>query len=317
MSFVTAHSVAQATDFGPEGIQKKWDAGSPFEFLDMRPGRVILIGAPPGVGKTTLSLQLVTNLLERQPELRCVIGNVETAPEVLVEKLLARYAEVPLNVLQDRTMTADELRQTGEAWKSRAGLLGRLAFMDAPYSTTHLKKTMTDFQAELVVLDYAQRFASGAPGDERQKLDALMSELRTLAGKGACVIAISSVSRGKSAVGYENISLSSFRGSAEFEFGADAAYILEVRPDQSAKLRCVKNRFAEQKDLPLRFEGQYQRFVAGQLLDSFDAAAKKPKNRPNVRTSERSVPGSLFASFDDAVPPPETPKKSRTARTPK
>ena len=286
MPFVTALALARSPKFDLDKAPVRWNPGPPFESLDLRPGRVVLIGAPPGAGKTTLSLQLVSNLLERYPTLRGIVGNVGTAPDVLLEKMIARYASVPLDAIQDRTMTSDERARVDAALEAHADVLDRLAFLEAPYSMGHLRKSMTDFQAALAVVDYAQRFTVGDGKDERQKLDALMSQVRTVASAGACVVVISSVSRGKAPNGsssYSGLSLASFRGSAEFEFGADSAYILDSAPEGIATLRCAKNRFRQSQDIPLRFCGAFQRFESGDVLDGFDAAPA-PATSPVLET---------------------------------
>jgi len=287
MPFVTALAVARSPKFDLDTAPVRWNPGAPFESLDLRPGRVVLIGAPPGAGKTTLSLQLVTNMLERYPDLRGIVGNVETSPDVLLEKMIARFASVPLDAIQDRTMTADERARVDAAFEAHADVLGRVAFLEAPYTMGQLRKSMTEFQAAIAVVDYAQRFAARDGNDERQKLDALMSQVRTVASAGACVVVISSVTRGKAPNGsssYDGLSIASFRGSAEFEFGADSAYILDSTPEGIATLRCVKNRFRQSQDIPLRFCGAFQRFDAGDVLVGFDAASA-PTTSPELETT--------------------------------
>ena len=103
-----------------------------------------------------------------------------------------------------------------------------------------------------------------------------------LANAGACVVLVSSVARQKGKNGcstYAGLNLASFRGSSEIEFGADAAYILEADPESGvALLKCEKDRFRPQRDIPLRFNGALQTFTAGDPLDQYDAAPEpKPK----------------------------------------
>ena len=254
---------------------ERWLAGPPFETIDIRPGRVLLFGAPPGAGKTTFGLQLVSDILDRYPLLRCVVGNVETAAPVLLDKLLARLASVPLDAVMNREFLDDERRRIDAALTDRADLLARIGFLDPPFSVPNLFDGMKDFDARLAVVDYVQRFSAGDK-DDRAKLDAVMGQVRVLASAGAAVIVISSVARQKSKNGsstYGGLTLAAFRGSAELEFGADSAFLLHSDPATGvARLECVKERFGRPRDIALRFRGEYQRFDAGDVLDGFDAA---------------------------------------------
>ncbi len=278
--FVTAAAVARSKAFDLDAKPERWSAGPPFDLIDLRPGRVVLLGAPPGVGKTTLTLQMVSGALAKQPELRVVVGNVEMSAASLVEKLLARLARVPLDAIMDRTLTPEQRQRIEAAAVEHAAVLERIAFLDPPFTLSHLAAAMVGFGARLCVADYAQRFTTG-DDDDRAKLDRLMGGVRTLAAAGAGVVLVSSVARQKNAVGastYSGLSLAAFRGSAELEFGADSAYLLHKSKEGVAALECVKNRFGSQQDIALRFDGALQTFTAGDSLDHFDAApAPKPR----------------------------------------
>lgn len=281
VKFVTAAAVARSPALDLDAKPERWSAGPPFELLDLRPGRVLLFGAPPGAGKTTLTLQAVSGVLANHPTLRAVVGNVEMAPAALVEKMLARLGRVALDALQDRELLADERRRVEAAIATHAQLLDRLAFLEPPFTLRHVGEALKAFGARLALIDYAQRFATGE-GDDRAKLDALMSGARVLANAGACVLLVSSVARQKSKSGsstYAGLNLASFRGSSEIEFGADAAYILDADPKTGVTvLRCEKDRFRQPRDIPLRFDGALQTFSTGGPFDAFDAA---PEPRPN------------------------------------
>lgn len=275
--FVTAADVARSPAFDPDApAPPRFRPGPPFDALDVRPGRVVLIGAPPGAGKTALVMQVVAGLLHHQPGLRAVVGNVEMAPADLLARVAARLAGVPVGNVADRAYGPGERDRVKQALALHAGLLGRLAFLDPPFAVGHLAGALDDFGAAVAVADYVQRFAQGR--DQREALDGLMTGLRRLALAGAAVVAISSVSRQKDEKGrsaYAGLGLASFRGSAELEFGADSAYILDAA-DGVAVLRCVKNRYGPAADLHLRFRGEFQRFDPGDPLDGFDAAPGRP-----------------------------------------
>ena len=70
--------------FSPDTKPTRWTPPPPFESVDLRPGRVALIGAPPGSGKTTLALQMVFDVAA-QHGLRAVIANVEMSADVLTD----------------------------------------------------------------------------------------------------------------------------------------------------------------------------------------------------------------------------------------
>lgn len=132
---------------------------------------------------------------------------------------------------------------------------------------------MKAFQARFAVLDYVQRFTTDSDKDSRTQLDKLMGNIRLLANQAnTCIVVISSVSRqtGKTGSTYAGTNLASFRGSAELEFGADDAYLLDADDGGTATLRCLKKRFGRKIDTPLRFNGSLQEFTLGDDLDGFD-----------------------------------------------
>jgi replicative DNA helicase len=274
--FVTAAAVARSAAFDPdEPAPPCYRLDPPFDSLDIRPGRVLLFGAPPGAGKTALAVQVVATIVQKYPEVRAAVGNVEMTPADLLAKISARLAGLPVERVADKTLSAPEKLKLRKALAANESLLERIAFLDAPYSLDNLAGVLTDFKATIAVVDYVQRF--GSAKDLRESLDGLMSGLRRIASAGAAVIAVSSVARQKNDKGqsaYAGLGLASFRGSAELEFGCDSAYILDAG-EGFATLRCVKNRYGKPTDINLRFSGEFQRYYAGDALDAFDAAPGK------------------------------------------
>ena len=251
----------------------RWTPPAPFESIDLRPGRIVLIGAPPGAGKTTLVLQLIFDVTA-QHGLRAVIANVEMSADVLIDKLLARLARVDVTALMNRNLTEPERDRILSAVATHADALARIAFHVGPPTVASVYESTRVFDARLIVLDYLQRFVLDA-ADDRSRLDRLMSQVRRVADQGLAVLVISSVSRqrGRGGSTYDNLALASYRGSAELEFGADAAYLLDADPRHGiATLRQTKNRYGPPRDVPLRFNGPHQEFSEGDALAAYDAA---------------------------------------------
>jgi replicative DNA helicase len=274
--FTTASAVAGSAAFDPDAPPPpRYRPGPPLDALDLRPGRVLLVGAPPASGKTALVLQAVVGVLQHQPEVRAVFACCEMTPADLLARVVARLAGVPVDRITDRAFAAGEKARVKTALELHRPALDRLAFLDPPFTLDHLAGAADDFGATLLAVDYLQRFGHGK--ELRESLDGVMTGVRKLALAGAAVLAVSSVARQKDDKGrsaYAGLGLASFRGSAELEFGADQAFILDAA-DGLATLRCVKHRFGRPADIHLRFAGEYMRFDPGDALDRYDAAPGK------------------------------------------
>ena len=83
------------------------DPGHPLAGLEIGPGVVTLLGAPPAAGKTALVMQLVFEAVRLSPELKAMVVNVEMRPEALLDRQLARVAELPLRLVRKRQLTAE------------------------------------------------------------------------------------------------------------------------------------------------------------------------------------------------------------------
>jgi replicative DNA helicase len=273
-TYTTALALARdPARFSPDTQPTRWTPPAPFESVDLRPGRILLIGAPPGAGKTTLALQMVFDVVA-QHGLRAVVCNVEMNADVLIDKLLGRLARVDVTALMNRDLTEVERGRVLSAVATHADALARIAFHTGPPTVASVYESTRAFDARLIVLDYLQRFALDA-SDDRARLDRLMSQVRRVADQGLAALIISSVSRqrGRGGSTYAGLDMASFRNSGELEFGADAAYLLDANLSHGiATLRQVKNRYGPLRDIPLRFDGPHQEFRAGDALDGYDVA---------------------------------------------
>lgn len=260
----------------------------PFTGLDVRPGRMILFGGAPGGGKTAALMQIGIDLLRMNEPAKLLVANVEMVPALLLERVAARLAAVPLTAIMDRTLTTDELDRVRAAAVALEPVAGRLAFLNPPYSLEHVAAAGTAFGANVLVLDYIQRFAVGDAGqDKREQLETGITVFRRFCDAGASVLVAAAVARQKSNNGstYAGLNLASFRGSSELEFGCDAAYMLVPDEGGGVTLQCEKNRYGAVADLQTSFDPMRQTFgpfVERSGLDGFDDAtpARTRGSRP-------------------------------------
>jgi replicative DNA helicase len=237
--------------------------------IKLGPGRVVLIGGAPGAGKTALTVQWVVDALMATPDIRALVVNVEMGHAAILERQLARLADVDLTSIHQRQLT-DEQKANVEAGMEELGrVANRLAFLSPPFNLKNIKKSTGDFKADILLVDYVQRVrGDGESGNRRAAVDEVMDTLRGLANDGGrAVLVVAAVARqkdsgGRSSYDPDVLGLASFRETSELEYGADDAFILapDGMLDDQVVLRHLKSRYDEMHDVRLSFDRSRQRF---------------------------------------------------------
>jgi replicative DNA helicase len=263
----------------------RFKMGAPFDALDVRPGRALVFGGAPGTGKTGALMQMCVDLLRLNEAGRVLVANVEMVPALLIERAVSRLSGVPLTAINDRTLTPTQLERVKVATEVLKTVAGRLAFLQAPFALEHVAAAGEAFGANVLVLDYLQRFSVGKGGpSQREQLEAACEKVRRFCNLGAAVFAAVAVARQRSDRGssYSGLNLASLRGSSELEYGADAVYLFA--PDDGAvTLECAKNRYGPTADVRVSFDPTTQTFAP--LADvsgfaGFDDAKPAPAHKP-------------------------------------
>jgi replicative DNA helicase len=239
--------------------------------IEIGPGLVTLLGGAPGAGKSALTMQLVFGALERTPALRALVLNVEMRPAVLLDRQLARLADLDLTLIRHRRLGAEHAVAVKRGMSALERIGERIAFLRPPYDLANVAASADAFDAGLIVLDYIQRVgAFGDHGDRRGAVDATMSYIRQFADAGTAIIVVAALARSKDARGRssygEGLNLASFRETSELEYGADDAFILaptdgEGDAPSRVALKHLKSRNGETRDVLLDFDRKRQRFA--------------------------------------------------------
>ena len=185
-----------------------------------------------------------------------------------------------MTTIAERMLTAEQLGRVRASVAALQRVAGRLAFLHAPFALENVAAAGTEFGANVLVLDYIQRFTVGdSKGDKREQLETAATVLRGFCDAGAAVLVASAVSRQKGATGsnYSGLNLASFRGSSELEYGTDSAYLFVPDDTGAITLQCGKNRYGAVADIVTRFDPTTQTFtLAPSGVEAFDGATPAP-----------------------------------------
>lgn len=259
-----------AMAIGRRDCEVIFDCGWDLHGIEIGPGKITIVGAPPGTGKTSLASQIMFSALASHQDLCCVVANAEMSPRTLMNREIARVSHVSYQKVRFGTFTDREEETLFKAITALQPLVRRIQLMQPPYGITNLFDSLPATPG-LVVIDYLQKFRA-AGLDALEGLEAVMGWMRMMAISGWAVLALSSTARqqggkdGKHSA--KGLDMGSFRGSGEIEFQADSAYVLRdlseegTTGDRSMLLDCVKNRHGERKSIELKFVVQEMRFEA-------------------------------------------------------
>jgi replicative DNA helicase len=259
-----------------------WSAGDPcFDHIEAGPGRIVLIGGPPGGGKTACYGQMTMGMLIANPTLRIFMANVEMSADALLTRQLSRLSNIPLTAIWRRQVHPCDAGRLDDAARLIRSVIDRLAFASDPHHLAAIATAASDFGADLLCLDYVQRIEpSGEANGMREKINLLMTELRRLANKGgvgilaAVAVSRSRDSKGKATYDGRHLSMASLRESGELEFGADDVFILHPTddapnsPSRTMLLKHEKSRYGQTTDVALAFHRRTQRFEIDPFLVS-------------------------------------------------
>jgi replicative DNA helicase len=238
-------------------------------YPEIGPGLVTLIGGAPAGGKTAFVTMMGIEMLRFHLDLRVLMANCEMSPEALLNRQLARLSGVDAELIRHRRLGPEHEERIATGLATLESVVGRLAFMHAPYDIGNVAATADAFGADVVIIDYIQRFTVPTEDAEaRHRVNRVMDYLRQFANAGVAVVVVSAVGRTKDRAGRSSytgagLNLASFRESSELEFGADDALILAPVDDADptiVRLSHLKARHGRQVTQDFHFDRSVQSF---------------------------------------------------------
>ncbi len=255
-------------------------AGVPTGFAELdeltnglHPGQMIIVAARPGMGKSTLGLDLA-RAASIQHGLCSAFFSLEMTKTEIVMRLISAEAQVPLHDIRKGRMSDENwgriARKTPQV--SSAPLFiddsPNLTMMEIRAKARRLKQR---HDLKLVIVDYMQLMSSGKRVESRQlEVSEFSRQMKLLAKElEVPVVALSQLNRGPEQRTDKKPMLSDLRESGSLEQDADMVILLHrddmynASSDRSGEADFIvaKHRNGQTKPITVAFQGHYSRFV--------------------------------------------------------
>jgi len=243
--------------------------------LGLNAGELVLIASRPGMGKTSIAMNIVMNVAKVTGKAVAVFS-LEMSRAQLVSRILSGEALIDNQKLLKGNLSAEEWRRivTAAATVSAANVLiddnPTLSVADMNAQCRRVKNL------GLVVVDYLQLMSSAggkqSSGENRQQIVADMTRMLKIMAKelGVPVLCLSQLSRANESRQDKRPMLSDLRESGAIEQDADVViglyregyYNKECEDPSDAEAIVLKNRKGETGSIHLRFMAEYTTYVS-------------------------------------------------------
>ncbi len=289
----------------------------------LQPGALIVLAARPGMGKTSLAMNLVENASLRAGK-TCAVFSLEMPRHEIVQRLICSYANVSMQKALDGALVAKEWKKlmlAGDQLKKSNIYIddsSRVTPAEILSKCRRLKTTAGG--VDLIMIDYIQLMSSGdskmaGAENRQQEIASITRDLKIMAKElEVPVIALPQLRRIQS----KEPTLSDLRESGAIEQDADIVMFIN-RPEAiatreeieagkivkgAAELILAKHRGGEQGRVSLKFIGECTKFVD---VDEQNRDDEPPQygTQPQFYDDEDEE----YVAPEDDYEPPEPPMR--------
>lgn len=196
-------------------------------------GNLIIIAARPGMGKTALGLQCAKNAVLQYGK-RVVFFSLEMSNEQLIGRLIASESEFTNSQFIKGLLTTDDLEEVvimSQKLRNNNMFLDDTAGLTITDFKTKCLKLKTDYDIDLIIVDYLQLMRGERDGNREQEISSISRGLKLTAKELSIpIIAFSQLSRAVESRPDKKPQLSDLRESGSIEQDADMVVFL-YRPE--------------------------------------------------------------------------------------
>ena len=226
---------------------------------------MVLVGARPGVGKTSFTMNIATKAARSSGKTVCVFS-LEMSAEQLVMRLLSNEARIDNTVLRAGRLTSDHWNALAMAASNLSQcniLIDDTAGMSVTMMKSRLRKVKN---LGLVVIDYLQLMQSENHSDNRaQEVGEISRGIKLMAKEfGVPVLTCAQLNRAVEARKEGVPQLSDLRDSGSIEQDADSVMFLHRKEEENQKVQVViaKNRHGATGIIELGWTPQFTAFYS-------------------------------------------------------
>ncbi len=289
----------------------------------LQAGALIVLAARPGMGKTSLAMNLVEHASLRAGK-TCAVFSLEMPRHEIVQRLICSYANVSMQRALDGKLEAKEWKKlmlaSDQLKKSNIYIDDSSRVTPAEILSKCRRLKTTAGSLDMIMIDYIQLMSSGdskmaGAENRQQEIASITRDLKIMAKElEVPVIALSQLRRIQS----KEPQLSDLRESGAIEQDADIVMFIS-RPEAiatkeeldsgavvrgAAELILAKHRGGEQGRVSLKFIGECTKFVD---VDEQNRDEEPPQYIPPAPPTEED--DEEYVAPDDDYLPPEPPMR--------
>ena len=243
--------------------------------LGLRPGQMVVIGARPGVGKTSYCLNLATNMARNGTTV--VMFSLEMSREEIAQRLLSSRSGVKLTAIRSARIRPDDwslLLDSVEYLRELPMVVDDTSGTTVTEIRAKARRMLRGVDNGVVIIDYMQLMSGGRGESRAAQVSEMSRGIKVMAKDlGVPVIALSQLNREVEGRTGKRPQLSDLRESGSIEQDADIVLLLDRsmsaeeagrkdRPDEGiTNLIVAKNRSGPLGTIEMRFDGTTTRFL--------------------------------------------------------
>ena len=236
------------------------------------PGQLVIIAARPGLGKSTLALDIAREAAINK-KMATAIFSLEMSQTEIAMRLLSAETGIYLQSMRSGSITDNEWAIIAE--RRSAISAAPLIIDDSPNLNiveirAKCRRMLKEYDLKMVIIDYIQLMTSGKKVENRQQEVSEFSRSLKLLAKElkVPVVALSQLNRKSEEGTNRKPELSQLRESGSLEQDADIVVLIhrEFNQQESTRAGEAELILAKQRNGPIGssnviFQGQYSRFV--------------------------------------------------------